>query len=523
MDSEALQPKALLAHPQALAQHFRRLLATNPSIEIFNLINSSILDQVHTEAVHPSVFAVWISVICHYSPQVIVSALRDPSYGVRNAAIKLVRRKLLRACHWKEGGWDVLGGAQGIKNILDQLPLVQVKLLVQAIFGRCDHLSDRDLVSACVEEFLALVNGTNGWSARSLEPHVSFLSAYCSAQRVEHLLRTQWTTCTEVLHHIARFHTPLLRQIGVGALNMPNYVRQRILSQCLNSLLKSKEAYEPIYYRGNQLERSPGLVFGIDLLMAMQKDAGQHSHHDLCSWGGRVLDKAIREKQPFESILLILTQGLTLLQASASARPRVSSAWLSQSLFQCIIQFWSISRFGEAVGLPTGVIKTFKKRYRTEALAAHQKSLEQCLIHGLLENEDENVKIKENAAGFHQSLVTIVALVAQKGRLEFLQLLCRHSPSLGFDLKAWPPSKKEEEYMTCWDLRILSLLPPGDSQFLFRRSLHIHHCDEFLPSSSNKGQSPQFPSWEAQCILWATWESAYPKENGFSVTRKGMP
>lgn len=523
MISEALQPEALLAHPQALALQFRTLLATDPSIENFNSINSRILDQVHTEAVHSSVFAIWISLICQDSPQVTASALRDPSYGVRNAAINVVRRKLFRASHWKEGGWDLLGGAQGIKDILDQLPMVQVRLLVKAIFGRCDVFSDRDLVSACVEELLALVDDTDGWASRSLGPHVSFLSAYCSAERVEHLLRSQWQTCSEILVHISRFHIPLLRQIGVGALQMPQHVRLAILNRCRISLLKSKATYDPVYCRENEFELSPGLVFGMDLLMAMQKEVVQYNHYDLCSWVESILDQAIREKQPFESILLILNRGLALLQASASARPKGSSGWLSQSLSQCIIQFWSISRFGYTGALPKGLIATYKKRYRTKALVAHRESLEQCLIHGVLQNKDESFKIQENAQGVHQDLVKLLSLVAKKGKLEFLQLLCRHSPSLDFDLKAWPPSKKEEELMPCWDLRILQMLPPHDSRSLFRRSLYIHHCDEFLPSSGNGGPNSKVPSWEAQCLLWATWESADPKGNGFIVTRKGMP
>ncbi|KAJ5381723.1 uncharacterized protein N7496_004151 [Penicillium cataractarum] len=522
MISEALQPKALLAHPQALALQFRTLLATDPSIENFNSINSHILDQVHTEAAHSSVFAIWISLICQDSPHITASALRDPSYGVRNAAIKVVRRKLFRASQWKEGGWDVLGGAKGIKDILDQLPMVQVRLLVKAIFGRCDVFSDRDLVSACVEEFLALVDNTDGWASRSLGPHVSFLSAYCGAERVEHLLRSQWRTYSEFLDHISRFHTPLLRQIGVGVLQMPHIVRHGILNRCRNSLLKSKATYDPVYYRENEFEMSPGLLFGMDLLMMMEKEAVQYNHHDLCSWVESILDQGIREKQPFDSILLILNQGLALLQASASARPKGSSGWLSQSLSQCVIQLWSISRFGQTGSLPKGVVATCKKRYRTKALAAHQESLEQCLIHRVLQNNDESFKVQENSQEVHQAMFNLLSLVSRKGKLEFLQLLCRHSPSLGFDLKAWPPSKEEEEYMPCWELRILNILPPDDSQFLFRRSLHIHHCDEFLLSSGNEGPSSKFPSWEAQCLLWATWESADSTGNGFVVTRKGM-
>ncbi|KAL4779414.1 hypothetical protein BJX76DRAFT_361800 [Aspergillus varians] len=521
---EALQPKALLAHPKVLAPHLRALAAADASIENLTSISSCILDQVHTEAVPASAFEVWLQLTCKHSFwHFTATALQDPSYGVRAAAIRVAHRHLFRLSHWKERGWDVLGGAQGIKDILDSLPLAEVRLLVKAIFGCCSAVSSgRTLVSACVEEFLALVEGTDRWASRSLLPHVSYLSAYCSEERIKQLLRSKSAMSSAILRYGPTFHTPLLRLMGVGAVHVPNDVRLEILQECRRTLLSSREAYVPIYYEGKQSAMSPGLVFGMDLLMVMEKEPEQHGDYELGQWVESILKKGFRENLPFKSILLILNQALDALQAGELTRPRGSMGWLSQSISQDIVQFWSISQFGRVGDFPRGLVARYRKKRRARTLSAHQGALEQCLIQEVLQIKDERVSVQKNRRQFSETITSLLGLVHKKGRLEFLQLLCRYSPSLEFDLTAWPPSKKEEELMPCWHLDILHMLMPDDSKSLFRRSLHIHHCEEFLPTSGIRDPGLEIPSWEAQCLLWATWESAGPKKNGFPVTRKAL-
>ncbi|KAJ5774534.1 hypothetical protein N7457_009430 [Penicillium paradoxum] len=521
MIPEALQPKALLAHPRTLAPHLRTLIVADASTENLDFISSCILDQVQTEAIPSSVFNIWLSLTCKHSWYFPVKALHDPSYGVRAGATKVVKHRLFRGSHWKERGWDVLGGAQGTKDILDKLPLVEVPRLVDAIFGRCDGFSDRKLVSTCIEEFLTLMEDTNRWVSRSLLPHLTFLYALCSAEKVEHLLRSQSRISFKIRSHVPRFHTHLLRLIGVGAVHMPNEVRLGIIKRYRSSLLSSKEPYDPIYYQKRAFDMSPGLLFGMDLLMAMEKEPEQHSNDEIDQWVEEILDKMIREKLPVESILLILNQGSAVCQASALARPKDSVGWLSRGLSQFVIQLWSISRFGRVGGSLSGLMAKYRQRRRTKPLSGHQASLEQCLIQKILHVNDESFSIQQGRPRFTRTIINLLSLVDKQGRMEFLQLLFQHSPSLQIDLTAWPPSKKEEEVMPCWDIDVLRILPPEDSKSLFRRSLHIHHCEEFLPSSQGKDSGSKIPSWEAQCRLWATWESVGSQGDDFPVTRKG--
>ncbi|KAL4756382.1 uncharacterized protein BDW70DRAFT_164552 [Aspergillus foveolatus] len=522
MIPEALQPRALLAPPRTLASHFRTLIAADASIENLTFIDRCILDQIHTEAIPSSVYEVWLSLTCRYSQQFTVAALTNPSCGVRFVARHFARRLFL-STHWKERGWDFLGGAQGIKGILDSLPLMEARLLLKLIFGRCQVVPDRKVVSVCIEEFLDLVEATDPWLSRTLLSHVSHLYAYCSAERVEDMLRSQSPKCPELLEYTSRVHTPLLRRIAIGRVEMPKEVRRKTLQQCQTALLRSKEPYDPIYYQDVQLTLTltPGLLFGMDLLTALEKEPEMLKSHALERLVEAMARQGIRDKLPFGSLLRILSQGFAVLQARAMRLLSTTSGWLSRALSRDIVQFWSISRFGGVKGSHEGLVGQYQKRRRLKDLSAYQVELEDCLIMRVLQVQDESFQNQGEKHGqSSETLNSLLCLVNIRGRKEFLQLVCRHSPTLGFDLTAWPPSQREQELMPCWDLDVLDRLRPDDSESLFGRSLHIYHCEEFLPSFDSRNPELKMPSWEAQCLLWASWESATPKRKGFPITLK---
>ncbi|KAL2853654.1 hypothetical protein BJX68DRAFT_265117 [Aspergillus pseudodeflectus] len=303
---------------------------------------------------------------------------------------------------------------------------------------------------------------------------------------------------------------------------MPKDVRVKVLQRCRDAMLQSKEAYEPIYFGLDKEEHpvmSPGLVFGIDLLMAVEKEPSLHDYYEIEAWVDTMLKNAICGRLPFKSILLIINHGLSALLATALARTGSSgTGWLSRPLSEVVIQFWSISRFGRVDGFPKGVVATYRKNWRLKSLSAHQVALEQCLIQKVLQTEDQSFNAQKDRPQFMVRVRSLLSLVDSKRRLKLLQMLCKYSPSLGFDLTCWPPSKKEQELMPFWHLDILNKLLLPDSKSLFGRSLCIHKCEDFLPSSS----SLKVPSWEKQCLVWVSWESLDPKGTGFRITRNAI-
>ncbi|KAL4811713.1 hypothetical protein BDW67DRAFT_189415 [Aspergillus spinulosporus] len=498
MIPEALQPRALLAPPRTLASHLRSLTAADATIETLTRIDRCILDQIHTEAIPSSVYGVWLSLTCRYTTLFTVAALTNPSSGVRLVARQFARR-LSGAVTGKSEGGTSSAVRKAIPN--------------------------RIVVSVCIEELLNLVQDTDPWSSRTLLPHVSHLYAYCSAERVEDMLRSQSSKCPELLEYMSRFHTSLLRRIVVGLENVPKDVRGKTLQRCQTALLRSKEAYDSIHHQDMQLAftKSPGLLFGMDLLTALEREPEMLDNHELERLVDAMARQGIREKLPFGSLLLILNQGIAVLQARAKSCPSATPGWLSRDLSREIIQFWSISRFETVGGSPQGLVAEYRKRRRLKELSAYKVELEDCLIERVLQVKDESFQNHgEKRQQFSRTLNNLLCLVNIRGRMEFLELVCQHSPTLGFDLATWPPSQREQELMPCWDLDVLDKLRPEDSESLFIRSLHIYHCEDFLPSSDTRNTDLKMPSWEKQCLLWASLESAIPKRKGFPITLKAL-
>ena len=357
------------------------------------------------------------------------------------------------------------------------------------------------------------------WTKRSLSHQVSVLHAFCTTERVTKLLRSQKSIPSIIFTNLCQFHTPLLRYIAIGAIQVPADVRRNVLKLCRNSLLRSEEAYVPIHLNERPLEMPPGLLFGMDLLLVVRKERGLQKDKEIHGWVDSIIGQAIRKKLPLPSIVLILNSSLEL------CRLRDPSKWLSRSLPRDVIQFWSIARFGcsERSRWCTGLAKMFQRRRRSEFTEAHKISLEQCMIQQVLQVKDDDFIIHPRPARFKGALVSLLNFVPRKGTLEFLQLLCRHSPNLSFDLTAWPPTEKERQILPFWDSDILQMLPPDRSKLLFKRSLHIYRCEEFLPDLEIGEPQSWAISWRAQCFLWETWEASAVNRNGdFPVTRNGM-
>lgn len=513
---EALQPQALLAHPRVLAQHLRTLVDSDSTSENIESVNACILDQIHTEAIPSSVYIVWLFLVYQHSPHFVPAALQHSSWGVRSAAITVIRRRLFRGAHWKVRGWDLLGGARGIKSTLDDLPLKQIEQLLQAIFLRVDHWSDRGLAVTCIEELVTLVENSDQWTTRPITQHIAFLYGYCTTGKVVELLRSEEPLSYAVSVSLGRFQTPLLRSVAIGEVDVPSKVRRNILTSFRGSLLGSRDAYAPIYAGDVYSDLPPGIAFGADLLQLMGEESDLQNDRQVQQWIDSVLAQAFRDKFPFEKIMPLIISSLKL------SRSRKSSNWLGQSLPRTVMQFWSQARFGHVHRWQQGVAQMLEKRRSLRPTAAHQDALEQCLIEQVLQVEDRELVVQGRRKWFTGCIVSLLGLVDKNGRLEFLRLICRHSPVLNFDLKAWPPSKEERRFVPVWNYDVLCMLRSKDSKVLFERSLHIHQCEDFIPKPVEGGRDAWNLSWEQQCQFWADWESSAAETiDDFPITFKG--
>lgn len=75
-----------------------------------------------------------------------------------------------------------------------------------------------------------------------------------------------------IVPYLRRFHTNLLRRIAVGAIEVPHDLKSHVLRLDLRSLLGSNEAYVPVHHKETQSSMPPALVFGMDVLLAPDKN-----------------------------------------------------------------------------------------------------------------------------------------------------------------------------------------------------------------------------------------------------------
>lgn len=516
MIAEGLRPQALLIPPGNLAKHLRAQIDSDPSAENLALINACLLDQIHTEAIPSTVYFVWLFLACRYSRYFVINALQDPSRGVRWAGIRVARKYLFRGANWKAHGWEVLGGAHGIKDILNGLPLAEARLLLQTILVHADSSGNRQVVMECMDELLTLIESANAWTTRSLSQHASRLYAYATAEKVTEFLRSERPMRLAIVPYLRRFHTDLLRRIAVRAIQVPYDVQGDVVRLGPRSLLGSNEAYVPVHHKKTHPSMPPALIFGMDMLLALDKNPQLLRDYEIDKWVNSILNLAFRRKLLFQQIMPLLNCSLALCRSQRHGN------WLSRPFPKAVVQFWSIARFGGAGGSLTSLTKIFRRQCRSGVTEEDKILLEQCLIEQVLRIKDDTLTVYPSRAQFTKAVTSLLSLVDMKGRLTSLQLLCQHSPTLKFDLTVWPPSKQEREIVPVWDYNVLRMLSPDSSKMLFDRSLHIHRCDEFLPTSNDDKDSPGVLSWTTQCNLWVSWElSAADGNDDFPMTLKG--
>ncbi|KAJ5991781.1 hypothetical protein N7451_007505 [Penicillium sp. IBT 35674x] len=419
-----LLPQRLLVHPTILAKHLQTILKSDTSQGNINSINTQILHQTHTEAVTCPVYQVWLCLAWRYSPHLLPAALRDQtSAGVRKAGIKIVRHIFGRPSQ-QVRGWLLLGGVQGIKDILDGLPLAEVRLFIQAI-SQSGLDSDSELLATYFDELVALIDSSETWTTRSFSRYVAPLYAHCSARKVTEVLKSGIPSSGAFCRHLGRTHPHLLRQIAIGVVEVPLSVRHQV--------------HATEIYSGNLV----GLSFGMDLLSQIKFNEPdlRTSGPFIRRWTELILNLAIRRKLPFDAIMPIINFSLEM------CRNADSSNWLSQDLTKEVIRCWSVARFGSfGVELPfNAVMKQIGSSSTSRPGATNQAALQQCLIEQVLSTRDERFSVQAKPAELSHQVSLLLSYVHIDGKLELLQLLCKHSPTMSFDLTVWPPSEEERK------------------------------------------------------------------------------
>ncbi|KAE8402861.1 hypothetical protein BDV37DRAFT_284356 [Aspergillus pseudonomiae] len=496
----AFQPKTLLRHEfPALASHFHSLIQDQSSVEQVHELNRRLLELTYQEALPPAIYGVWLPIALRVVPDVLQAAIQDPvSHGVREAGI----RALARAFHskeWKAQGWDALGGAEGIRDLLTELSVREIVLVFKSI-ATCRHVAEPEILSTCVEDLIRLLQreSPSRLSPSLLRP----LYPLCSSTFLKDLLSglPEGPSLVSVVQKLGRLHADLVQQVAVGHISVPLEAQVRVLKDRVHDLIDSPKPYTPLLARDLPSDMPPGLVFCLDLYHVMSENfllatrvGGAREEYIK-----KALRLACRKNLPSNYITIFL-------QHMAPLWLRLMRTLLDDSLpeplFQEVIGCWSIARCGTTGTATESTVKRFtRSNNRSRPTRDDEMALESILKRLINSTADPRENLKDARPLLEAKLLEHIA---PSERLAFIRLVCQHSEQLRFDIDMSPPSEREKKLVPIWHFETLRVLPDTDGQRLFDRMLAIHGCEEFIPTPPEV----QTLSWTDQCLLKIGWEA----------------
>lgn len=514
--SSSLKPSTLLALSYSeVSAHFQKLLGQSPPVSHVESINDLLVHRIHSHALPPAIYDIWLPLALRHVPSLLVRALCDKtSAAVRESAIKRVAR-LFRGSKWKSNGWDALGGAEGIAGIFKQMSAADVRLLSKAI-ARCRFAKSPSPLTVCVDSLIESMNEDNSRPFfNTLSPlyplcrpgfHKDLVANLPNAPSTDHLLA-----------RLGQVNPSLMREVVIGTAIAPLHVRVSILRSCRRAMVDSPESYYAESRAWSRSEFPPGMNFCLDLCHTMAAHPSLRSAlgNDIGLYVQDTLRLAARKNLLFSCIELFFAQ---LIQLPSYIWPEGSlRTTLTRELASC----WSISFYGSAGPNARFCMKSIAHRdHPSHPGPAHQISLERDLCSLLRRYQDPHLARSKHCPWFVDTLTEILCQIAPAGRGPFLVHLCRLSDSLCYgsgyeqfslDSSVNPPGDREKQVIPVWAYEIMDLLPAQTGQILFDRMLIIHGCADFIPDdvSSHYGLS-----YERQCQLKAKWEA----EMGGEVT-----
>ncbi|KAL5358612.1 hypothetical protein BJX96DRAFT_173605 [Aspergillus floccosus] len=489
-----LQPKTLLrlSYP-ALASHLQDLVKQSPEVEHVNHLHTLISKLVETESLPSTIYAVWLPIALKYSPELLSVALSNTaSYWIRQAGI----RSLSRAFHtktWKPT-WDALGGAEGLMRILSESSISQVDDLLKAV-TKCKYMSDRAEIAKHMDELFLLVEND---TLRPLSLYSDRLLPLCSSEMVAHTLArlNETQEPTLLTRWLVPFHATLLRQIAVGSVVVPPHVRRCVVRNAARGLVRSSEGYSPVHCDGVRSDLDdPRVAFCLDFLHVLGTDRDLEKVRDEVSL---YVESFLRlPNVHFDHLLLVAEAALPLAMKffspprSKSRKTRavkknqapVKKSILTVPLAGELLTYWSVAVCGQPSTTAESVAKKHvSKKYAHRPKTEHRPALERLIVQILRDYPDEQFDVQTLPRGhFSKSVESLCESVAPEARLSLLQLLCQHTKYLSYDMSSPVPSERERSLPPAWPPAVLTLLPAADAEHLFRRTLKIYGCAEFLP------------------------------------------
>ncbi|GIK04303.1 hypothetical protein Aspvir_008382 [Aspergillus viridinutans] len=513
-----LEPRLLLQKaPPAIARHFQDLIKSE-SADIY-AINTHLLSQVHSESIPLFVYEIWFPLAIKHAPELLHGALTDRiSCGVRKTSIHALRR-MFHSRKWKDT-WDLLSGAAGIKEIIDNLAMSEVKQLALAITA-VQYQRSREAISTCVEELLRLVAESDRITGRSISPALAPLIQLCSESYVLGYLERQGPRGDLRLAEIGRFHLDLLRRISVGTVEVSDGLRARVFSSQMKDLVHSQQEYVPVHLPPDMpADVHPGMAFCLDMVHAVSANAS------FKSWIGSTivisinatLKLASKKGCSLDHVLKFLKHVLPAYfehrQQCAVRDNRLDP------LRHDVLRWWSIARAENIPFKGSFWLKRLLFNNDAKFFSLHLELLEDFLLQMFRQQADRKFNVRKDPGGFYKNLNNYLCEIPADGKLAFIKLLCRKLPSIDVDLDTWPPSERESQLFPYWKKEILQCLPTSDAKWLFSRMLAIHGCEEFLPDPDDASPNGNRMTWTDQCLLKINWETDEDASGQLPVARK---
>ncbi|KFX98973.1 hypothetical protein V490_02022 [Pseudogymnoascus sp. VKM F-3557] len=531
-DIEAsLQPGLILRmSPADFVSHLRAVVASAPAGKhdaTVAGITSQLQSHVHSNAIPPILFTLWLPMALPVLPQLLKDVLGDnDSNGVRKAG----RQELHRAHkkrNWSENGWEALGGIEGIRSLFNNLSASDTYPLVMAIAASARSRGPAG--DEAVDYLLAALTDENS-GMRQLELNdVARLLLSCSTPFVIKWLQKKPLPSFPlqmVFKSLVANRLDLARNIATGAVKVHPKIRSYLVANLPPKLMWSPVPYKPKYTPVELSPKSlPGTHFCVDLLHSFQDEqmlkAGL-STTSILSLVKIAEEHAIRHKTPFDDILSLLQVGLATATIQVEKLEFDLSSPRSIPRLVELLHYWSIAKYPDYI--PNCSINHQKyplaaPSHPSRPNAKHQAALEKLIVHIIKSVPERYIPTSQISSSISRLFEQLpIQKFAPAAKLPLIKLIYRHISTVQVDLDS--PNLTIEEFQRInLDSLIMTTIPSSDSKWLFGRLPDVTAAETLIyfgTTSSQWGRiDADTPWWYTYGQLKMTWEveDAHPGDS----------